>query len=176
MRGFLPALRLFAAAIFCAAFGASAFAADNYQTNIGPTPLDATSKVSVQGRGSVVATLDGNRFSLQGTFSGLVTPATDAHLCMGIVMGGQGPVIYDLEVSQAQSGTVSGVFMLTPVQVAALKAGKLYVQVNSQKAPPPRGNLWGWFQPAHETVAPDVPEEGHWYLPNLLDDNKRVGA
>src|ERR1700733_10057779 len=134
--------RPLAAAIFCAAF-APAFAADNYQTNIGPTPLNEASKVNVQGRGSVVATLDGNKFSLQGTFSGLVTPATDAHLCMGIVMGGQGPVIYDLQVSQARSGSVSGAFMLTPVQVAALKAGKLYVQVNSQKAPPPRGNLWG---------------------------------
>ncbi|HWY63453.1 MAG TPA: CHRD domain-containing protein [Rhizomicrobium sp.] len=175
MGRFLLALPLLAVAIFCAAFGAPAFAADNYQTDIGPTPLDAAAKVTVQGRGSVTATLDGNKFSLQGTFSGLVTPATDAHLCMGIVMGGQGPVIYDLQVSQAQSGSVSGAFMLTPAQVTALKAGKLYVQVNSQKAPPPRGNLWGWFQPAHETVAPDVPEEGHWYVPNLLDDSGRVG-
>jgi hypothetical protein len=167
--------RPLAAAIFSAALGTPAFAADNYQTNIGPTPLDETSKVNIQGRGSVAATLDGNKFSLQGTFSGLVTPATDAHLCMGIVMGGQGPALYDLRVSQAQSGSVSGAFTLTPGQVAALKAGKLYVQVNSQKAPPPRGNLWGWFQPAHEIVAPDVPEEGHWYLPNLLGDNNRVG-
>ena len=166
--------RLFAAAILCAAFGAPSFAADNFQTDIGPAPLEAATKVTVQGRGTVMATLDGNKFSLQGNFSGLVTPATDAHLCMGIVMGGQGPVLYDLQVSQAQSGSLSGAFTLTPVQVAALKAGKLYIQLNSQKAPPPRGNLWGWFQPAHATAAPDVPEEGHWYLPNLLGDKDRV--
>ena len=47
----------------------------------------------------------------------------------------------------------------------ALKAGQLYVQINSQKAPAPSGNLWGWFLIAHETVGQDVPEENHWFLP-----------
>jgi len=88
-------------------------------------------------------------------------------------MGGPGPIIYDVSVSQALSGDVSGTVMLTPEQVAALKVGKIYVLVDSQKAP--KGNLWGWFQPAHATVGPDVPQEGYWYLPNILnDDNHKV--
>lgn len=159
-------------AVFYAAFGAPAFAADNYQTNIGPTPLDGSNRANVLGRGSVLATLVGKKFTLHGTFAGLASPATQAHLCMGIVMGGTGPVIYDVTVSQAQSGEVSGTVVFTPEQVAALKVGKIYVLLDSQKAP--KGNLWGWFQPAHRTVGPDVPQQGNWYLPNILNDDNRA--
>ncbi len=148
-----------------------AFAVENYQTNIGPTPLDGSNRANVLGRGSVLATLDGNKFTLHGTFAGLATPATDAHLCMGMVMGGTGPAIYDVTVTQAQNGQVSGTVTLTQEEVTALKAGKIYLLLNSQKAP--KGNLWGWFQPAHKTVGPDVPEYGHWYIPNILKDSAR---
>ena len=156
------------AAIFCAVFCAPAFATDNYQTDIGPTPKNGRQGANVQGRGTVLAALDNDKFSLHGRFSGLSSPATEAHLYMGNVMGGTGPSIGDLTIAQAQSGDISGTFTLTPDQVAALKSGKLYVMLNSQSAP--KGNLWGWFQPAHVTVGPDVPQMGHWYIPNFLDD------
>jgi hypothetical protein len=84
-------------------------------------------------------------------------------------MGGTGPVIHDVTVTQAQSGQVSGSVLLTPEEVAGLKQGRIYLLLDSQKAP--KGNLWGWFQPAHATVGPDVPEHGHWYIPNILNDN-----
>ena len=51
-----------AAAIFFVT--APAFAADNYQTDIGPTPKKSAG-ANVQGRGTVPATLDSNKFSLQ---------------------------------------------------------------------------------------------------------------
>ena len=160
--------RSLAAAIFCAAFCAPALAADNYQTDIGPTPKNGRQGANVQGRGTVLATLDNGQFSLHGKFSGLSSPATEAHLCMGNVMGGIGPSIGDLTIVQAQSGNISGTFALTPDQVAALKEGRLYVMLYSQSAP--KGNLWGWFQPAHITVGPDVPQMGHWYIPNFLKE------
>jgi len=160
--------RPLAAAIFCAAVCGPAFAADKYQTDIGPTPKNGRQGANVQGRGTVLATLDINKFSLHGTFSGLSSSATEAHLYMGNVMGGVGPAIGDLTIAQAQSGGISGTFTLTPDQVAALKSGKLYVMLSSQSAP--KGNLWGWFQPAHITVGPDVPQMGHWYIPNILND------
>jgi hypothetical protein len=153
----------------CTTSSIPALAAENYQTNIGPTPLDGSNRANVLGRGSVLATLDGSKFTLHGTFAGLATPATDAHLCMGAVMGGTGPAIYDITVTQAQSGQISGSVTLTQEQVTALKAGKIYLLLDSQKAP--KGNLWGWFQPAHKTVGPDVPEHGHWYIPNILKDD-----
>jgi hypothetical protein len=147
-----------------------AFAVENYQTNIGPIPLDGRNRVNVLGRGSVLATLDGGRFTLHGKFAGLATPATGAHLCLANVMGGTGAAIHDVAVTQAQSGEVSGTVMLTAEQIVALKAGKIYLLLDSQKAP--NGNLWGWFQPAHRTVGPDVPEHGSWYIPNILQENK----
>ena len=153
------------AAMFFAA--APAFALDNYQTDIGPTPKNGNTGANAQGRGTVLATLDNNRFTLQGKFAGLSSPATQARLRIGNVMGGTGPAIGDLKVAQAQSGEISGTFTLTPDQIAALKLGKLYVILDSQSAP--KGNLWGWFQPAHVTVPEGTPQMGHWYIPNLLD-------
>jgi len=148
---------------------APAFAAESYQTDIGPTPLDGSNRVNVLGRGSVLATLDGQRFTVHGTFAGLATPATQAHLCMGTVMGGIGPAIHEITVTPAQKGQVSGSVSLTTEQVTALKQGKIYLLLASQKAP--KGNLWGWFQPAHATVGPNVPQQGNWYIPNILEDD-----
>src|SRR5579875_587933 len=144
-------------AVSCAAFCAPALAVAKYQTDIGPPPKNGRQGANVQGRGTVLATLDDNgKFSVHGKFSGLSSPATEAHLYMGNVMGGTGPAIGDLSIPQAQSGDISGTFILTPDQVAALNSGRLYVMLNSQSAP--KGNLWGWFQPAHVTVGPDVPQ------------------
>ena len=151
-----------------------AFAAENYQTDIGPTPKNNRQGANVQGRGTVLAVLDNNTFSLQGKFSGLSSPATVARLHIGHVMGGVGPAIGDLKVVQAQSGEISGTFTLTPAQIEALKVGKLYVMLDSQSAP--KGNLWGWFQPAHVTVPEGVPQMGTWYIPNLLDDQNDGAA
>ena len=146
---------------------APAFAADNYQTDIGPTPKNGRQGANVQGRGTVLATLDRTTFTIQGKFAGLSSPATAARLHMGNVMGGTGPAIGDLNIPQAKSGEISGTFTLTPAQVAGLRLGRLYIMLDSQSAP--RGNLWGWFQPAHVTVPEGTPQMGHWYIPNLLD-------
>jgi len=155
--------------IACFLFGTSAFGIEKYQTDIGPTPLDGSNRANVLGRGSVQATLDGAQFALQGSFAGLATPATEAHLYMGNVMGGTGPAIGDVSVTQANDGKISGKVTLTTEQISALKSGRIYVLLNSQKAA--KGNLWGWFQPAHKTVGPDVPQQGSWYIPNILQDD-----
>lgn len=157
-------LALAAAIIFAAA---PAFAVENYQTDIGPTPKNGRQGGNVQGRGTVLATLDGNVFKIQGKFAGLSSPATKARLHMGLVMGATGPAIGDLNIPLAQSGDISGTFTLTPEQVAGLKVGKLHVILDSQSAP--KGNLWGWFQPAHVIVPEGVPQMGSWYIPNLLE-------
>ena len=174
-----PVSRALVAAALCAAFCAPALAAENYQTDIGPTPKNGRQGASAQGRGTVLAVLDNNKFTLSGKFAGLSSSATQARLHMGNVMGGTGPAIGDLTIPQAQSGGISGVFTLTPDQVAALKSGKLYVILDSQSAP--KGNLWGWFQPAHVTVGPDVPQMYHWYIPSILNEEpaspaKKPGA
>jgi hypothetical protein len=150
--------------IFC--LGAQA--AENFQTNLGPTPLTAANRASIQGRGTATATLDGRKLSVIGKFTGLASQASGAKLYLGLVMGAPGPAIADLTISPDMSGTVSGDVALTAAQVAALKSGKLYIQINSQKAP--EGNLWGWLEPQHDVPTPGVARQGDWYMPGLLND------
>ena len=63
------------------------------------------------------------------------------------------------------SGAVSGTITLGSRQLAALPAGRLYVQINSVGAPAPEGNLWGWILFAHEIPGQDVPQQGQGFLP-----------
>jgi CHRD domain len=140
-------------------------AADTYQANLGPMPLDAAVNKNMLGRGDATATLDGKILTVSGTFAGLPSPATAAHLIAGLAIGVPGTETLDLTVSPAVSGTVSGTLTLTAKQAAAFRTGKLYVQIDSQKAP--TGNLWGWLLPAHADAAADVPQQGPWFLPQL---------
>ena len=157
---------IFAAGVLLVAgIPAAALGAENYETVLGPTPITDATKLAITGRGAATATLDGDKLSVTGTFAGLATPATDAHLMLGGGIGIPGTPMLDLTVSPGTSGTVGGAFMLTGGQIAALHAGKLYIQINSQKAPAPAGNLWGWLLPEHEKAGQDEPQTGHWFLP-----------
>ncbi len=142
-----------------------AFAADTYQANLGPMPLDAANRVNMLGRGEVTATLDGRTLTVAGQFAGLPSPATAAHLIVGVAIGAPGTESIDLTVTQATGGTVSGTLTLSAKQAAAFRTGRLYVQIDSQKAP--TGNLWGWLLPQHVDAPADVPQQGPWFLPQL---------
>jgi len=143
----------------------SAYAADTYRTNLGPMPLDEAVKQNMLGRGDATATLDGRTLTVAGQFAGLSSPATTAHLYVGAAIGVPGTEGLDLTVSQAASGTISGTLALTARQAAAFRTGKLYVQIDTQKAP--TGTLWGWLLPQHEDAPADVPQQGPWFLPQL---------
>ena len=153
------------AALLSASLSAAAPATGKFETVLGPTPITDATKLTVTGLGAATATLDGNKFSVTGLFAGLATPATDAHLMIGGGIGIPGAPTLDLTVSPAMSGTVTGSFTLSATQLAALRGGKLYVQINSQKAPAPSGNLWGWLLPEHDKAGQDEPQLGHWFLP-----------
>jgi hypothetical protein len=87
--------------------------------------------------------LAGTKLTINGTFDGLRSPATAARVHSGLAMGVRGAAISDLTVAKATNGTISGSVDLTPEQVQSLKAGRLYIQISSEKAP--EGNLWGWL-------------------------------
>lgn len=156
----------------CFVLTASAALAAGYQANLGPMPLDDETKAVIAGRGEATASLDGSTMTVTGRFHGLPSDATEAHVFVSPVAGVPGRKILDLEVTQAREGTVSGHFALTGAQAKALRTGKLYIQINSKDAPEqypwgPKGTLWGWLFPAHETVGQDVPQQSHWFLPQL---------
>lgn len=153
------------------AVAAPAFATD-YQANLGPMPLDDETKTVIAGRGETTASSDGKTLTVKGEFHGLPSNATEAHIFMSPVAGVPGKQILNLEVTKAASGTISGEFKLTSAQATALRTGKLYIQINSEKAPDaypwgPKGTLWGWLFPAHETVGQDVPQQDHWFIPQI---------
>ena len=143
----------------------SAFAATTYQGNLGPMPLDAANRANMLGRGDATAVLDGRTLTVSGTFAGLPSPATAAHVIVGLAIGVPGTEALDLTVSQATGGDVSGKVSLTKRQADAFRTGRLYVQIDSQKAP--GGNLWGWLLPQHVDAPADVPQQGPWFLPQL---------
>ncbi|HEU4548151.1 MAG TPA: CHRD domain-containing protein [Rhizomicrobium sp.] len=153
--------------------GIPAFAAQSsFQTNLGPMPLDDETKAVIAGRGEATAVLDGNTVTVKGSFHGLPSNATEAHIFTSPVAGVPGKQILDLDVTKATSGTIAGTFRLSAQQAKDLRTGKLYIQINSEKAPPgyswgPKGTLWGWLFPAHETAGQDVPQQGHWFIPQL---------
>jgi len=116
---------------------------EKFKTRLAPVAIDIAMQKNVAGSGSASAVLSGNKLTVSGIFEGLRSPATDAHLHQGLVTGVRGPVVLDLTVEHAVSGTVTGVFDLTAEQLEHLRKGRLYIQINSEKAP--EGNLWGWL-------------------------------
>jgi len=93
--------------------------------------------------GNATGTLAGTKLTVAGTFEGFKAPASIAQIRTGPAMGVRGPVLFDLTVTKATKGTISGTFDLTPAQVDLLKNNRLYIQIHNQDTP--EGALWGWF-------------------------------
>jgi CHRD domain len=116
---------------------------EKFHTRLAPVSMDASMRANVAGVGSATAVLTGSKLSVTGTFEALRSPATVAHLHQSRVAGVRGPAVFDLTVSHATSGTLSGLFDLSPEQVESVRKGRFYIQIQSEKAPD--GNLWGWL-------------------------------
>lgn len=129
---------------------ASAFAADiQYATELDPVAFDNSTVMNTMGKGSITATLSGRALAISGSYMGLSSNATSAHLEMGLAFGVPGPVIGELKVSGGMRGQISGSVTLNRAQLVALKQGGISVVVDSAKAPD--GNLWGWLQTPSES-------------------------
>jgi hypothetical protein len=122
-------------------------AAPVFKAELDPVAFTLATRGNVAGIGNVECSLDGHTLNITGNFSGLPSPATSAHLRIGLAMGVPGPAIGELNVTQSPNGVISGKVTLSDEQVAALQHNALYVQLESVKAP--NGNLWGWLEQAH---------------------------
>ncbi len=118
--------------------------AELFKVRLSPVPISVAMMSTIAGYGSLTATLNGKQLTIQGTFEGLRSPATTVQIHRG-PKGIPGPAIADLNltVTKAEKGTVSGTVDLTPDQIADLRNSRLYVQIQSERAPD--GNLWGWL-------------------------------
>ena len=117
---------------------------ETYKARLSPVPINIAMMGTIAGNGSLTATLSGKRLTIQGTFEGLRSPATTAQLHRG-PKGIPGPAVPNIElaVTKAAKGEISGAIELTPEQIADLRNGQWYVQIQSERAP--EGNLWGWL-------------------------------
>jgi hypothetical protein len=141
----------------------SAIAAEKYQIHISPMPFNDATHSVMTGKGTATATLDGETLTITGTFAGLASEATKAHLALSRGPGIPGTAVFELVVSREVAGKVTGQVKLQPNQLAALKSGRLYVQIDTVKVP--TGTLWGWLLPESEIVDQDVPQKGPWFIP-----------
>jgi hypothetical protein len=118
--------------------------AESFRVHLSPVPINVSMMSTIAGSGSLTATLQGKQLTIQGTFEGLRSPATTVQIHRA-PKGIPGPAILDLTltVTKAEKGAVSGALELTPDQIADLRNGRLYVQIQSERAPD--GNLWGWL-------------------------------
>lgn len=134
---------LAAAALIVCLLGLQAQTTQTYKARLTAVPADARTRPSLAGIGSATATLAGSKISITGSFEGLLSPATMAQLHSAVAAGVRGPVIGDLTIAKATSGTISGTFELTPQQIESAHKGGLYIEIHSEKAPD--GVIWGWL-------------------------------
>jgi hypothetical protein len=112
-----------------------------YRARLSPMPTTPQTVTTILGEGEVILTLNGNSLTVDGTFTGMSSAATGAHIHNG-PPAQPGPVIHTLEVSQATNGSVNGTISLTDEQVEALINNEFYIQIHSESNPP--GELRGW--------------------------------
>jgi hypothetical protein len=121
---------------------------DKYTARLSAIPIAGPNdRPNVTGKGSVTATLTGMKLTFSGTFEGLPANATIVQLHRGVAKGARGAVVTDLMATKAASGTITGSVDLSAADVDALKSGRLYIQLHSEKGVPKEdgANLWGWL-------------------------------
>lgn len=116
-------------------------------------PIPESAANGATGTGFLYSVLDyyeqGPKLMVNGTFDGMTSPATAAHLHRATKgpnePGGPtpGPKVFDLTVSTSTYGTLNGSWWITEEQAEELREGWYYVQVHS--AANPAGALRGWL-------------------------------
>ena len=138
------------AGLFWSGPASLAQATQTYKARLGIVPISGAAgrttideSATVFATANATATLTGTKLTVNGTFEGFKSPASIAQIRTGAAMGVRGPVAFDLTVTKATKGTLSGTFDLTPAQVDLLKNSRMYLQIHNENTP--EGALWGWF-------------------------------
>ena len=114
-----------------------------YEVKLAPLPRDGR-EPNLTGEGHVRADLyPGNQLSISGNFHGFTSDATEVSLLESHLPGMRGEPVALLNLIKAPNGTFWGTIPLTDAQAKALAEGRLYIQVDSQKAED--GTIWGWL-------------------------------
>jgi hypothetical protein len=120
----------------------SAQAAVTMRARLARVPIDVAMQATIAGLGEATA----STLTVEGTYRGLVSPATSVRIYESARMGMRGTLVGELASGGATSGAFKGTVTLSREQAVAFGKGLLYVQLQSEKAPD--GNLWGWLTPS----------------------------
>jgi hypothetical protein len=132
-------------ALVCLAMPGAATAQEEFRARLTPMPVEVATRDRVTGSGSASAVFEDRQLVIRGSFAGMRGPATVARLHESPTLGVRGPALFDLKVTRAADGAVSGNPQVDEVHVDSLLRGLLYIQIHSESAP--EGNLWGWLLP-----------------------------
>jgi hypothetical protein len=131
------------AALAVIALSLAAQTRETFKATLSAVPADFRTRADLAGSGSVTAVLEGSKLAITGSFEGLKAAATTANLHSAVAAGVRGPVIADLSLPKATSGTITGSIELTAQQITSLRHGGLYIEIHNEKSPD--GVLWGWL-------------------------------
>lgn len=115
-----------------------------FRARLSEVPVTPQTYRTITGVGEVFATLNGSTLSVTGTYRGMSSAATVAHI-HNAPKAMNGPPIGTLEVTAASSGELSGSLELTAAQLTALQDEALYIVIHSENNP--GGEIRGWLLP-----------------------------
>jgi hypothetical protein len=139
-------MRSIASIMLAALLLTAAHAQELYDGRLSWVPISGRQLADVGGSGKLEASLARSQLTIAGTFEGLPSAAVSASLREGVATGARGPVIAELDVTHNNSGSISGEVRLDRGQLAALREGRLYVQLHAETGvEPDNAVLWGWL-------------------------------
>lgn len=118
------------------------YAQTSFRARLSEVPVTPQTYQTITGVGEVFATLDGNLLRITGSFQGMSSVATAAHVHLA-PRAMNGPPIGPLQPTAATTGDVSGELELTADQLTALQNESLYIVIHSQNNP--GGEIRGWL-------------------------------
>src|SRR5258706_14074960 len=87
---------------------------EKYRVRLATVPMDGGMRNTVAGTGAATAVLAGAKLTVNGTFDGLLSPATTANVHRGPAMGARGSYLSHLPVAKATKGPLPGSIDLSP--------------------------------------------------------------
>ena len=113
-----------------------------YRARLSELPVSPQTYRDITGVGEVFATLNGSTLTVTGSFEGMSSAASVAHV-HNAPKAMNGPPIGALQATALPTGEVTGELELTVEQIEALRNEELYIVVHSENNP--GGEIRGWL-------------------------------
>ena len=107
-------------------------------------PVDARTAATITGEGVVSAELNGTELTIRGSFEGMSSAATRAHVHRARP-GTPGPVAFAIDVPTVAEGKFENTVTLDDTELRELRDGLYYLQIHTENNP--GGELRGWLWP-----------------------------